>query len=489
MTCEADEARSDRRRMLRAALSTHLSAFIDRTFREVSPGDRVEMSWFLEAIAYHLQLCAERKIRRLIINIPPRHGKSISASVAFVAWLLGRNPSERIVAVSYSAELGSRFARDTRTVIQSDWYRSVFPRTNLKRTAVHDLETTAHGGRFSTSIDGTLTGLGGNVFLIDDPNPASDEFSATGRERVREWFQTTLASRFNNVREGVVIVIQQRLHVDDLSGYLLEHEGEQWTHLNLPAVATRDERILVGPDRWHQRRIGDLLDPSRETEETLASRQRSMTSKTFSAQFQQDPVPEDGEVIKWGWLQKYKTDPLFEIGDQYVQSWDTASKAGELNDFSVCTTWFIKGRDYFLMDVWRSRVTFPDLKRAVYAQAARWDIDTLLIEDKGSGTQLIAQLLEEDSSKLPRPIARVPKEDKVIRMAAQSAVLEQGRVHVPVDKPFMPAFRSELLQFPTGSYDDQVDSVSQFLEWATEKPDVGSFFVGTWGNDGRIVWR
>ena len=461
----------------RAGMRDHLSAFIDRTFREVSPADKVEVSWFLEAIAYHLELCAERRIRRLIINIPPRHGKSISASVAFAAWLLGRNPAERIVAISYAADLALRFSRDTRTVMQSPWYRRAFPRTVLKRSAAHDLETTASGGRYTTSIDGTLTGLGGNIFLIDDPNPAQHEFSAAGREKVREWFSTVLMSRFNNIGNGVVVVVQQRLHEDDLSGYLLARGGSDWVHLNLPAIASHDEWIQIGPDRWHKRRVGDLLDPARETLATIAERQRGMTAKTFSAQFQQEPVPEDGEIVKWGWLREYDEAPHYEAGDQWVQSWDTASKAGELNDYSVCTTWFVKGKDYYLLDVWRGRVTFPDLKKQVYLLYNRHAPGTILIEDKGSGTQLIDQLLDEDNPHLPRPIRRTPKEDKIIRMAAQCAVMEQGRVHVPRNASFMPAFRSELLQFPNAKHDDQVDSVSQFLEWVTERP-VGTLFIG-----------
>lgn len=468
----------DLRKAFRAALRDHLSAFIDRTFREVSPGDRVEISWFIQAIAYHLELCAQRKIRRLIINIPPRHGKSISTSVAFAAWLLGLDPKERIVAVSYSSELALRFARDTRSVMQSDWYRQIFPRTHLKRTAAHDLETTANGGRYTTSVDGTLTGLGGNIFLLDDVNPAAHELSESGRQHVIDWFTTTLMSRFNNARNAVLIVVQQRLHTDDLTGYLLENEGDRWVHLNLPAIAIRDEAIQIGPNSWHSRRVGDLLDPVRETFETLEDRRRSMSSKTFSAQFQQDPVPDDGDIIKWSWFRQYEVAPNVAEGDQFVQSWDTASKAGELNDFSACTTWIMKGRDYYLLDVWRGRVNFPDLKRQVYVQAARWGIDTLLIEDKGSGTQLIDQLLDEDEAGLPRPIRRLPKEDKIIRMAAQTAALEQGRVHVPREAHFMPAFRSELLQFPNGKHDDQVDSVSQFLEWATQPKS--DFWIGQW---------
>jgi predicted phage terminase large subunit-like protein len=328
--------------------------------------------------------------------------------------------------------------------MQAGWYRSAFSGTRFgSRNATHDFNTTRKGYRFTTSVDGTLTGIGGSFFMIDDPNPASDERSAVARESTNDWYRGTLRGRLDDPRRGVIVVIQQRIHEDDLSGYLLANDAEQWVHLNLPAIAIRDELIPIGPGRFHQRRVGDVLDSDRE----------------------------------WSWFKRFTTAPNWEQGDRYVQSWDTANKAGELNDFSVCTTWLVKGRDYYLLDLWRGRPTFPELKRQIYALAARWGTDVLLIEDKGSGTQLIAQLEEEDDPALPRPIARLPKEDKVTRMAAQTDRIEQGHVHIPLEIWWLASFRSEMLQFPKGKFDDQVDSVSQFLQWVTERPAVGSFFV------------
>lgn len=463
---------------LNYGLRNDLCAFIDYTFHEVSPADRVEITWYLEAIAHQLTLCAERKVKRLIINVPPRHGKSISASVAFAAWLLGRNPAERVVGISYGSEVAMKFARDTKRVMESRWYRSAFPGTRLSaRTATHDFQTTRQGGRYTTSIDGALTGLGGDIFLIDDPNQASDARSATARQAVIDWYGGVLLSRLNNARNGVVIIIQQRVHEDDLTGYLLATEPDEWAHLNLPAIAVADEAIPLGSGCFHRRRVGDILDPSREDLRTLEQKRRIMGSQSFSAQYQQEPVPNDGEIVKWSWFKTYQTAPDFERGDRFVQSWDTASKAGELNDFSVCTTWLIKGRDYYLVDVWRGRVDFPDLRRQVYALNNRYGPDVLLIEDKGSGTQLIQQLREEDDPHLPRPIAFVPTADKITRMAAQAVRIEQGHVFVPQDASFMGHFRRELLQFPNGKHDDQVDSVSQFLEWVTARPDTGNLII------------
>lgn len=199
-----------------------------------------------------------------------------------------------------------------------------------------------------------------------------------------------------------------------------------------------------------------------------------MGSQLFSAQFQQEPVPAEGAIIKWRWFRSY-SNLTHEAGDQYVQSWDTAMKAGELNDYSVGTTWLVRGKDYYLMDVFRIKALFPELKHAVINYARRFGIDTLLIEDKGSGTALIDLLIAEDPPGVPRPIRREPKADKITRMSTQTNVIEQERVYLPEDAPWLAALRIEMLQFPHGRYDDQVDSVSQFLEWATERTG-GEFF-------------
>lgn len=467
--------------LLAAAMREDFSTFVDRTFREISGGTEFVVSTYMELIARKLQQCFERKITRLIINMPPRYGKSTCASVALPAWILGRDPTERIICVSYSEELSERFARDTRRVMQSPWYRKAFPATVLGgKSAMHDFWTTRQGYRFATSVRGALMGMGGNIFIIDDANHNDDATSSARRENVIDWFRGTLITRQNDRRNSVIIVVQQRLHVDDLSGYLMQNEPDDWEVLSLPAIATCDERFLIGPDRYHIRKEGDLLDPAREDMASLERQRRSMQANRFSSMYQQDPVPDDGDLLKWPWFQTYNRPALlYEPGDRYVQSWDTAMKAGELNDYSVCTTWLVKGRDYYLMDVWRKRALFPDLKRAVYQQAERWSPEVILIEDKGSGTSLIQQLLDEDHPDLPRPIARTPTTDKVTRMASQSVRIEQGHVHVPNDASWLAAFRAEMLQFPNAKNDDQVDSVSMFLEWVTEKT-TGDLIISTY---------
>jgi predicted phage terminase large subunit-like protein len=255
----------------------------------------------------------------------------------------------------------------------------------------------------------------------------------------------------------------QRLHVDDLAGHVLEREG--WVHLNLPAIAEADERIQIGTVQWHWRRVGDLLHPEREGPAELAEMKASLGSSGFAAQYQQQPVPIDGNMIAWSWFQRYAGILSPGEDDMIVQSWDTASKSGELNDYSVCTTWMIRNNAFYLLDVYRARLDFPALRKAVIELARRYRPAAVLIEDKGSGIQLIQELRNSGDI---YPIAITPEGDKVVRASNQSAQIEAGRVFLPQDAPWLGDFQLELAAFPNGRHDDQVDSMSQFLIYAFE---------------------
>ena len=452
------------RQLLELGLRHDLTTFIHRTFQTLAPAQRYHHNWHIEAMAWHLQQCAKGEIKRLLITLPPRHLKSICASVAFPAWLLGQDPSRRIVCASYSADLASKHAQDCRAVMESDWYRRVFPHTRLGREKNTEMNfvTTRHGYRYSTSVGGTLTGRGGNLIIIDDPIKPEDAMSEAKRSAVNDWFDRTLYSRLDDKRDDVIVSIMQRLHVEDLAGYVLAKEP--WVELNLPAVAEVEDQIPIGPDQVYTRREGELLHEAREPREVLDRLKSALGSFNFSAQYQQCPVPPEGEIIKWEWFRFY--DGLSrDYGDSVVQSWDTASKAEELSDYSVCTTWLIKGNDFYLVNVLRQKLNYPDLKRRVIEHALTVKPDAIIIEDKGSGTSLIQDLCRTNLGGLPYPIPFRPDKDKVTRMHAQSAKIEAGHVLLPRQAAWLEDFRTELLQFPRGRYDDQVDSVSQFLNW------------------------
>ena len=209
--------------------------------------------------------------------------------------------------------------------------------------------------------------------------------------------------------------------------------------------------------------------------EALERQKKVNGSYFFSAQYQQEPTPPGGGMIKWDWFRFYEEVPAMEPNDRIIQSWDTASKAEELHDYSVCTTWLEQGNNYYLVDVFRERLEYPDLKRCVVDEARRHDADVVLIEDKSSGTHLI-QALEGEGSLKPIPI--MPEGDKVTRMAAQSAKIEAGYVSLPERASWLQDFQTEIQQFPHGRHDDQVDSVSHFLGWVSDSgPGEAVFHV------------
>ena len=254
----------------------------------------------------------------------------------------------------------------------------------------------------------------------------------------------------------------QRLHVADLVGHLLERD-DSWTHLTLPAIADSEEEIEIGPGEFHRRAPGEVLHSEREPIAALNDLRDGMGSQAFSAQYQQAPVPSGGALVQRSWFRSYNRAPDRNSGDRVVQSWDTASKAGKTNDYSVCTTWLMRGGDYYLLDVYRQRLAFPDLRRFIVSHAEAYDATGVLIEDASSGVALIQDL--QDEGKV-RPIAIQPEGDKTARLEGQTPVIEAGHVLLPQEAPWLADFLVEILAFPAGRYDDQVDSLSQFLTWA-----------------------
>ena len=450
-------------RLLDALLRGSLHSFVRKAFTTVSPGEQFLPNWHLEALCYHLELVRIGKIRRLKIEVPPRSLKSVCASVAFPAFFLGHDPTAKIITASYSADLAAKHAGDCRAVMQAQWYRDLFPHTRISpaKNQEANYETTARGYRYATSVGGTLTGRGGNLIIIDDPLKPEDAMSQTKREAVNGWYSRTLLSRLNNKANDAIILVQQRLHMDDLAGHV--DALDDWVTLRLPAIAEEDAQISTGPGKVHDRKAGDILHPMREPLAVLEGLKLALGSTIFSAQYQQCPVPPDGEVVKWAWFKRYAAPPP-QHAVSICQSWDTASKADEQHDFSVCTTWGVVGGDLYLLDVDRARRDFPSLKRRIVELANQWNARNIIIEDKGSGTSLIQQLRAEHNG-IPYPTAFLPRDDKITRLHAQSARIEAGHVWLPERAPWLEDLRAEIASFPHGRHDDQVDSISQFLSW------------------------
>lgn len=459
--------------MIQHLVRRDLATFIGRVFSTVDGRQAYARNWHIDLLASYLQKVRQGDITRLIITMPPRSLKSICVSVAFPAWLMGHDPTIRIIGVSYSSDLSNKHARDCRAVMTSPWYREVFPRTriNPRKRAENDFETTARGFRLATSIEGTLTGRGGQLIVADDLLKPADALSAKHRETVKQWLDGTMLSRLDDKKTGAIILVMQRLHVDDPVGYLLEKGG--WVHLNLAAIAEQDEHYVLPDGRAFQRKCGEPLHATHEPLAVLEAMRASVGEYIFSAQYQQRPVPEHGNLIRQAWLQSYvDLPPAGGSDDRIVQSWDVAMTTGTGSDWSVCTTWAVRGETYYLLDVHRERMAFPTLKRRVQELKRQFGADDVLIEDATIGTGLIQQLKDEG---VIYPIAIKPVGAKSERMAAQSAVIEAGRVFLPVHAPWKDALWSELAAFPLGKHDDQVDSISQFLGWVTTR--FGRFVI------------
>ena len=442
---------------LAALLRQDLTSFIQKVFGTVSPRDRYVPNSYVESIAYELERLLKGDTRRLLITQPPRTLKSICTSVAFVAWALGHNPSLSFICVSYSQDLALDLARMFRLVVDSAWYRALFPNCILQRDTDAEVVTTQRGGRLATSIGGPLTGKGGDIVIIDDPLKAEEAQSETARKRVKDWYSDTLLSRFDNPSTGRLILVMQRLHEDDLAGHFAPTAD---VHLNLPAIAIEPQSLRLTHGRVMHRATGDLLDPIRLTQQVLDRYRTEMGSFTFSAQYQQQPTPVDGNLIKRAWFKFYATLPSPEI-PRWVQSWDVAVTPD--GDYSVCTTWLVIGEDAYLANVWRGRAEFPDLLKQAIAAARALPRPTVLVEKAGLGITLYQTLRAENGVGDVIPID--PKGDKIERLAGESPIIEAGHVHLPETAPWLATLLHELLGFPNTKYDDQVDSVSQFLGW------------------------
>lgn len=457
-----------------AVLRSDFRFFAQRCFSELNPQAAFADNWHLEVIAAKLTAVREGKIRRLIINLPPRHLKSLMASVAFPAWCLGHDPSAQLLCVSYAQDLADKLARDCRSIVVSPWYQRIFPtRLAPHRQAVQEFLTTRQGYRLATSNGGVLTGRGADIILIDDPLKPEEALSAAQRKAANDWFDHTLYSRVNDKRHGAIVIIMQRLHEDDLVGHVLGQEP--WEVVCFPAIAEAEEvheiETIWGTQAF-RRHPGEALHADREPVEILDRIRRTVGEYNFAGQYQQSPAPLGGGLVKADWFKRYDEKNRPERFDCIVQSWDTANKATELSDFSVCTTWGVRDKDLFLLGLFRRRLEYPALKRAVRDQQNLFDASVVLIEDKASGTQLIQELVADGCHAVK---GYQPTNDKIMRLNAQTAMIENGFVYIPETAPWLADYLHELSVFPNGKHDDQVDSTAQFLDWF-KRPFSGQGF-------------
>ena len=454
-------------RLLEALLREDLAAFVHKCFKTLEPGTPYRQNWHIDTFCYHLGRVARGECRRLIINVPPRSMKSICASVAFPAWVLGRDPTTKLMCVSYGRDLVRKQSLDFRTIITEQWYRNLFPNLGMERKRQRDTEitTAANGYRFASALGGGVLGRGADIIIIDDPIKPQDAASEKLRRRANDLYDNSIYTRLNEKTKGAIIIVMQRLHEDDLVGHVLQKED--WEVVAIPAIETEDRFYRAGPSPRdvYFRQAGEVLHADREPQDVLDLLRRNLGSLNFSAQYQQQPLPLEGNYLKRQWLRYYDMVP--EAFDLVVASWDGASTDSETSDYSVGTVWGMANQEVYLLDVIRERFETPDLRRLIESTHQRWQAAATLIEDANVG-RAIGQDLRR-SSRIVRPIMWRPRYDKEARFLAQSPKFESGQVLLPREAPWLATYIDELLAFPHGRNDDQVDSTAQALDWLTTR--------------------
>lgn len=398
------------------------------------------------------------RTKRLIVNMPPRHGKSELISKYFPAWYLGTYPNRRVILVSYEADFAASWGRKTKELLEEHGDDLFGIKLNRLSNASYRWDIAEHeGGLNATGVGGAITGKGANVLIIDDPVKNDEQAnSKTYRDKTYEWFQSTAYTRLEP--NGAVVIIMTRWHYDDLTGRLLanSNSNDKWEILSFPAIAKEND--ILG------RKEGEALWVERFPVEKLYDIKNQIGSYWFSALYQQQPVATEYQIFKTEWWKEYSDPPP--RGSLIIQSWDTAFKEKEQNDFSVCTTWLLSGEGYFLLDYWRARVLFPDLQKQVVMQYYKHRPNVVLIEDAASGQSLIQVLQRE--TKIPiKPIKAI--KDKITRAHLVTPLIESGKVYLPKNAWFLADIINECSEFPYGAHDDIVDSITQALSYLRNK--------------------
>jgi len=411
----------------------------------------------LELLCSKLEAVERGKIKRLMVFMPPRHGKSEVSTKKFPAWFLGRNPDKEVIISSYAADLAYDFSRIARNTLK-EWGPVLWGVEIAKDNAGVErwgIEGT-RGGLTAAGVGGPITGRGAHVAIIDDPFKNWEEaVSPTIRENVWNWYRSTLRTRL--APGGAIILIMTRWHEDDLAGRLLEEmkrgTGEDWEVLSLPAVA-EDEKDALG------REPGQVLWPERFSEKEYEDTKKAVGSKLWASMYQQRPAPDEGGIFKRRWWKFYRQQPA--RFDEVIQSWDCTFKDAQSSDYVVGQVWGRLGADKYLLDQVRDRMDFPTTLQAIRTMTAKWpQARAKLVEDKANGPAVIATLKREISGL----IAVEPEGGKVVRAQAVSPDVEAGNVYLPDPSvaPWIHDFIEETVAFPNGANDDQVDAMTQAL--------------------------
>ncbi|MGH9637054.1 MAG: phage terminase large subunit, partial [Candidatus Angelobacter sp.] len=447
-----------------------LHAFVQEAWSILEPVSTLVWNWHLDLICEYLTLIRDGEFKNvcgqdfegIIFNVPPRTMKSLLISVFFPIWVWTTKPERRFMFVSYSEKLSTQHSIFRRSIIESEWYQKewggVFTLSRDQNVKSH-YENSSRGAMFSTGMQATATGMGGDVLIFDDPLNPEQAISQVEREAVNLRFDTTFRSRINDPAKGVKIIIMQRLHDLDLTGHVLARESSRWRHVSLPAVAEKDTTWNSPSGKLLMtQKPGDLLWSARLPQSFLDSQRVGMGSWAFNGQYQQTPAPLDGGIIKRQWVRFYRQMP--EKFEFMVQSWDCTFSGGQENDFVAGQVWGRFGGKYFMLPYrMYDRLDFGPTMAAVKACHARFpQAHAVLIEDKANGPAIISELRKE----IAGVVAVNPEGGKLARAQATAPLWEAGSIELPDPQIFgitwMEDYLHNICTFPKAAHDDDVDA-------------------------------
>lgn len=449
-----------------------LTSFVMGAFKVVSPNDTYIHSWYIELICEYLLNCQHKKLSRLIINIPPRHMKSLIVNVIYPAWLLGHNPAETILTATYSRKLFEKHSLSFLRLLQSPWYKKVFPDTVIDREALEFITTTAGGSRFSTTVAGQLTGTGGNYIIIDDPMNAIAAESQLAREKVIDWYSFSLSTR-QNQKDTVMILIAQRLHEEDLPGYLMQQGN--WELLKIPAIAEQDESFSIN-GKTFTRKKGELLSPERFGSDFYEAQKKDLGEYGFAGQYQQRPAPVGGGEIKADWL-RYYDGHLNYMDFTRIICVDPASAQKKTSDYTVFTVWGLGAdRNLYLLDLTRDRLNPFQREEELFYLHNKYKIASPVLYEKYGKDADISYLMQAMNTRNYRftiyPVGGAL--EKIFRIRRLIRPFQEGRIWVPrklvkytVDGTPVDLIKElieEMVMFPNARHDDILDSMSRIFD-------------------------
>jgi len=430
----------------------------------------------------HIYLCdrlmdAERgDLMRVIISLPPGAAKSTYCSNVFPAWYLGKNPRNRFIQAGHTQSfVESQFGKKVRDIVASQEFMDVFPEVKMaidSRSSGRWNLNNPVGGYIAKGVGQGIAGFRGNIGVVDDPfKSREDAESETIREKTYTWYHADFSTRM--LPNSPIFVVATRWHSDDLCGRLerdsKEGKGIPYEVVNIPALCIDPETDVL------KRQEGESLWPNYYSQAFYLDKKSSLSARDWNSLYQGEPMDTTGSVVNAEWFRRYKMDPRKdpEIKIKRIAlSLDTANKADQRNDYSVLSVWAEDVlRNHYLIDVIRKKMEFNELCTTMLSTAERYNVSIILVEDKGSGTQLLQSL--RGKSRAPMIPIQPGTDSKEFRFDSCTPMFESGRVFLPEHALWLPDYEKELLAFPVGKHDDQVDSTSQYLNWAASKRTAG----------------